>query len=241
MTSATVISVGGTGQAVAPVRAALAGEEAGPAHVVEDALQELGRQALRLGERLRGQRRVGGGEGAQCPDGVVDLGRDVHGDRVFQTGGGPARRPCPARATVGRCRAVRDVAGCPAAVADRGAPRAHEPQPTASTSPTRRHGDPAAPHAARHPRAGRPDDRLAPRLPRRLRGAGLPRRHLRQPGPGRSRPGSTTPATRTSARCSATRRSPCPTCSPTWPPTPPACSTPSGSTGPTSSACRWAA
>src|ERR1019366_4328145 len=67
-------------QTVATVGTTLAQQEAGTPHVVEDALEELGRERLRLRQRLgRHRAPVGVGQGAEGPHGIVDLGGDVHG------------------------------------------------------------------------------------------------------------------------------------------------------------------
>ena len=78
MTSATAIGAGGACQSVAPLGTALAGHDAGPAEVVEDRTQELGRQALCRGQRLGGGRLPDLGQREQGTHAVVDLGGDVH-------------------------------------------------------------------------------------------------------------------------------------------------------------------
>src|SRR4051812_34234621 len=72
---------------VAALGAALAADETGVAHVAEDVLEELQRDALRLGERLALRRLsgLGGGELHRRADRVVDLRRDAHGARFSRT------------------------------------------------------------------------------------------------------------------------------------------------------------
>ena len=76
-----MISLAGPGELVAAVGAAPGADDAGPAQLGEDVLEEVLRDVLALGEVLALHRhavRLGGGELDRRPHRVVRLGRDPH-------------------------------------------------------------------------------------------------------------------------------------------------------------------